>query len=270
MHFIDRDDFFRFRVSIASQFPFITSKEDDNFLAAVANTSHSREVIRNAGDAIYRAQIACDWIPDADVEDAYRVPATESRMRPDAKKVSDGRVNPRGVAVFYGASDIKTAVSEMRPWNTAHLTVSTFCFNRDVRLVDCSVESMMAVCQWLNHKLELNPAISPQPCESEITNNMVWHDIDTCFSRPVSRSDPSRQYRSTQCLAGLFLREGFDGIVYRSKTICGTGRNYVIFDQTLVDLTNSIVVEVEIQEPRLKVLCDNSDPRGPHGVYQDI
>jgi hypothetical protein len=71
----------------------------------------------------------------------------------------------------------------------------------------------------------------------------VWGDIDHAFSVPTTASDNAADYVPTQVLAELFREGGFDGIGYRSAY--GTGHNIVLFDLTLADHVNSMLVRVK-------------------------
>ena len=136
MSFNNADAFLQFRVSIAKQLPNVTPKEVEQF-AFIASPKDEQFMLQvqlmaarkvreiPMGTELFRAQIANKWRPDQDEEQAYPIPDSEDRMRPNAKKVIDGRANRSGVAVLYAASDIATAISEIRPWNNVLITVST-------------------------------------------------------------------------------------------------------------------------------------------------
>jgi len=45
----------------------------------------------------------------------------------------------------------------------------------------------------------------------------VWAAIDRSFSSPANAAEDTSEYLPTQILAELFRKEGFDGILYKSK-----------------------------------------------------
>lgn len=50
----------------------------------------------------------------------------------------EGRVNPRGIPCLYAASNLETAVAEVRPWLGALVSVAQLSPVRLLRLVNCS------------------------------------------------------------------------------------------------------------------------------------
>jgi hypothetical protein len=46
--------------------------------------------------------------------------------KPPLEKSTDGRANPKGISYFYGASDEKTAIAEVRPYKTETVCVAKY------------------------------------------------------------------------------------------------------------------------------------------------
>jgi len=72
---------------------------------------------------------------------------------------------------------------------------------------------------------------------------MVWQDINTAFSQPVTRNDDVAEYAPTQILAEAFRIAGYDGIVYGSKH--GSGKTVAIFDLAAAERANCHLYTVE-------------------------
>jgi len=134
----DYEDFAR---TVRSKRRFIHSTDVSAFLHVVSVTSKNREVVQPAGSTLWRAQIGSrdwhtsDYSGQEYVDDAPFLP---ERMVPLTSNPSEGRVNPRGIAYLYLATDRKTAISEVRPWKGALVSVASFKMVKDARLVDCS------------------------------------------------------------------------------------------------------------------------------------
>ena len=57
---------------------------------------------------------------------------------PPAHKTTEGRVNPRGISYLYLATNLKTAVAEIRPWIDAKISVGEFVTVRPLTIIDCT------------------------------------------------------------------------------------------------------------------------------------
>jgi len=72
----------------------------------------------------------------------------------------------------------------------------------------------------------------------------VWAHIDRAFAEPTTSQDGIAEYVSTQILAELFQREGFDGVAYKSN-FGENGYNVALFDLDAADLINCFLFEVK-------------------------
>ena len=135
------DDYREFADTVQSKRRFFHTEIVTAFLKAVSNGSKKREVIVSAGQTLWRAQKGCrDWQrTDAEgrewVEEA---PFSPERMIPPPRIPSEGRINPRGIAYLYLASDIRTSISEVGPSNGSLVTVARFDISRELKLVNFS------------------------------------------------------------------------------------------------------------------------------------
>ena len=64
-----------------------------------------------------------------------KAPASEIGP-PPTEYAGDGRMNARGISVFYGAFDQATCVAEIRPPVGSYVAMGRFELVRDVRLLD--------------------------------------------------------------------------------------------------------------------------------------
>lgn len=193
------------------------------------------------GNGVWRAQKGHGWrtvnrsetreLSDDQVENSVTyqepIPHSKDRMKPMEGKASEGRANPKGIPYLYVAENKRTAVTEVRPWVGAWVTVSVLRTTRDLYLVDCSQGGY-------NIRLD-----EPPP---EEWDEIVWQEVDRAFSRPVTREDDTASYAPTQIIADLFKREGYDGILYQSSLT--EGRNVVLFDLDAAEVDRSELISV--------------------------
>ncbi|MFD1773997.1 RES family NAD+ phosphorylase [Paenibacillus rhizophilus] len=105
-----------------------------------------------------------------------------------SRLVSDGRANPKGISYLYTSSDIDTAVSEVRPWKNALVSVATFELKQEVEIVDLTLSKIESPFQIV----DLRRAIQLQ---------QLLDAISMEFSKPVSPSDSGIDYIPTQYIA---------------------------------------------------------------------
>ncbi|EBQ1470856.1 RES domain-containing protein, partial [Salmonella enterica] len=90
---------------------------------------------------IYRGRI---FKSEDDIEFALQMP--ESRLGPPPSDLAPyGRMNAKGISVFYGATSKTNAVSEVRPPVGSFVVVSEFRVLRPVRLLDLTVLGRVTV-----------------------------------------------------------------------------------------------------------------------------
>ena len=194
-----------------------------DFLAAVAETSQKRKITLDEGTVLWRAQRGCnvsystggfrEW--KENINYLY-TPYRPDRMYPQKDKVSEGRVNPKGIPCLYLASDKETAMSEVRAWKGSKVTVASFRTKTELSLVDCTPPA---------------PRTTPPsryPTDQEWAELYNWFEISRGFSEPITLADDVADYAPTQVLAELFRQNGFDGIIYKSEL--GEGDNVALFD----------------------------------------
>ncbi len=68
-------------------------------------------------------------------------PTLEQLGAPPAQLAGHGRLNPRGIPYLYLASDELTAISEVRPWKDAELTLAEFRTIRTLKLANFSAQA---------------------------------------------------------------------------------------------------------------------------------
>ena len=212
----------------------IWSKSVARFLEAVSATSVARQRVLSQSTLLFRAQL--DGHRETTVRHGVtRIghvsdPHPPARMKPLQYSAQDGRANPVGIPHLYLADNPDTAIAEVRPWVGAYVSLARFEPFRDLKIVDCSVDTTPAPFR---------------PSRSSLVEreSQVWYDINRAFARPVTSSDTAADYVPTQVLADLFKSQGLDGVMFQGS--CSPGRNLVLFSLLLADLVQCNLVVVQ-------------------------
>ena len=207
------------------------------FLDTVLATIRERDRTISEGSILYRAQHGVVYRED---EDGLDILAYGSqRMKPLRGRAKEGRANPAGISMLYLGSSEKTAISEVRPWTGSELSVAQFRISRDIKAIDLSLGHGQA--PFTN--LLFAELLGEKPAGRKKKEEAVWIDIDSAFSRPVTRSEDTADYVPTQILAELFRDNGYGGLVYRSQ-FGETGYNFCLFDVGDADIINAAPYKV--------------------------
>ncbi len=206
-------------------------------------TAPRRDLTIKKDTLLCRAQLGVDeehWTDDEGVLHMETVGLSPDRMVPKRELVRSGRANPPGIAYLYLASTELVAVSEMRPWIGAGVSVAQFKVVRELRALDLTKGHGGAGLA----KLTIDQLLGKAPVNKETKRRAVWTDIDSAFSRPVSREEESIDYVPTQILAEAFRDVGYEAIVYRSS-FDNPGYNIVLFDISDAELRNCTPYKVK-------------------------
>lgn len=208
--------FWNFQRDVARARRFIRTPETEQFLTCVRTSCHERAKSMPKGFKLWRAQLGHGWRREDAIDGEVPCAYGTDRMKPLPDRAYEGRANPHGIPCLYLATDEDTAMSEVRPWAGAYVSLGLFQTTRDLRLVDCSV----------NHGNQIFYLREPDAAQRALA---VWTHIDEAFSTPATRSDDTAEYVATQMLAELFRDAGYDGVAYKS-VLRDDGFNIALFD----------------------------------------
>ncbi len=232
--FIDPEDWQIFAKYLRDTNRFILSDYWDIFIKTVVTTSHKRTDILKKGIKLVRARTGTSWVKFDD-EDEQPCPISPHEMGPPPKHLTkEGRLNSKGIPYLYLATNIETAVAEVRPWIGSELTIGYFEILEDLTIVDTSNDKpKTSLSQYVFVKENGNDfEIKKRPVESYTfaeKEEYIWGDINSAFSRPISPSDSPLRYLPTQYLAEKLKTKGYDGIAYKSS-LNKDGYNIVLFN----------------------------------------
>jgi RES domain len=235
---------------------YVWGVEENAFLDTVLATIRDRSGYLKQGTIFYRAQQGNDW---RDVTDAEGKIVTQEaagydakRMKPRPNRANEGRANPAGISVLYLGTTEQTAISEVRPWIGASLSVAQFKTLKRLKAIDLTRGHGKSSFFSVLHRFA-NDGEQPTAEEKE---KAVWIDIDNAFSRPVTLSDDEADYVPTQILAELFRDAGYDAIIYKSQ-FGEKGYNVALFNVNDADAINCAPYRVTEIEVKFKVDGDH-------------
>lgn len=189
------------------------------------------EATVQAGTLWYRGRIGVEkrsvdveWRKVTHVATPYKGSAIGALPPPLA---SAGRANRQGVSVLYVASEIETALAEIRPHPSHFVSVGGFRARKELRVA--------------RFDLPIGPFSSS---DARLDLFALIYHIDTLLSAPVIPEERQR-YSVTQLLSDILIRNGFEGVIYRSSV--GHGINFCAFDPSALDFDEraSAVMKVD-------------------------
>lgn len=228
-----------FKNAVDTKQRYILDEESKDFLNSIIDTCGDRERSLKAGSIVWRAQNGHSWRPyyqhnpetDEDIHvDDLPIPFPKERMKPLIDSAAEGRANSKGIPCLYVATDKETAMSEVRPWLGAILSVGQLRVTRDLRVLDFSVEQG-------NNNFHF---YFKEPTPEKIIQ-AVWSDIDNAFSKPTKASDLKSEYAPTQIISEFIKSKGYDGIAYKSAL--AEGHNICLFDLGAAEVVNCFIYE---------------------------
>lgn len=210
--------------------------------------------------------------PGTSYEYLYRARAFQSEgklrsalLRPDKELgpppsafAASGRMNAKGIAVFYGASDPETAVAEVRPPVGCEVAIGRFQLVRPLQLLDLTA---------LGGVTATGSIFDPEYA-STLSRIMFLRSLSRRMARPVMPDDQDSDYLPTQAVAD-FLATGtvteLDGIIFPSVQVAGGKQNVVLFHKA--SLVDKIVIP-DGAETDVDTYSEDDD--GPYRDYQVV
>jgi hypothetical protein len=175
-------------------------------------TNDNKSVIVEVGpdthmNTLYRARV---FQTVGALESALAHP--ERHLGPPPSRVGQaGRMNAKGVSVFYGSTRPAVAISEVRPPVGSHVVVAAFKVIRALRLLDMTELASLK----LDPKLSVfDPATAEQSIRCRFLNQ-----LESKLTMPVMPELVDEGYLTTQAIADyLATHQGLalDGILFRS------------------------------------------------------
>lgn len=223
--------FANFEREVSRDRRYVRAQTAERFLLAVRNSCESRRSHISKGRGLWRAQAGHGWRHIPEIDDEIPAAFPKERMKPLEDRAMEGRSNPKGIPVLYLCSNKEAAMSEVRPWIGSLISLGHFEITRNLTVVDCTRDHEKTGLFYFEEHPE------------EEWDLAVWAQIDSAFTKPVTRSDDRDEYVATQILSELFRDEGFDGIAYKSA-FGERSTNFALFDRESAELRSCQLFEV--------------------------
>jgi len=186
-----------------------------------------------SGVEFYRARIGFKEKKNAiskgfDAEEHYTPYKNNDIGSPPPRISGEGRINRSGVSFFYGATDVYTAISEVRPHPGDKVSIGKFILNKDIVVCDFSDSQIM-------HFFE----------NDQLLDEMVHLNTLNVYMNKTVAPSGKEHYTTTQLIADCLRQMGYDGILFNSTV--GAGVNLTIFRPEHMQYLEkeSHIVEVE-------------------------
>jgi hypothetical protein len=229
-HFKSGFAYIHYSESVRYKYRFAHTDSVTDFIQSLVETSAQRVRDIPKNFPMWRAQLGNGLRdrkidhPDLTVIVEEPIPFSAERMKPRRNAAHEGRANPKGIPCLYVATDKETAMSEVRPWIGAAVSLGKFESTRALRMVDLSV----------GHDFKLTADHLLGDLSTQEIEEGIWAQVDKAFSTPVTDDLGTAEYAPTQVIAEAFRREGFDGLIYRSAL--SGGFNMALFDMESAEL----------------------------------
>lgn len=181
-------------------------------------------------DTLFRARVF--QTTDA-MEDAFEHPERHFGPPPPGKG-SAGRMNAKGLPVFYGATKPEVAISEVRPPVGGHVVVAQFKVIRPLRVLDLRKLGTI--------KLKPDASYFDPDTVKQATRNDFLRGLTHEIGMPVVPELEDHQYIVTQAIADFLATHqklNLDGIIFPSaqhleNETVNLGSNVILFNKASV------------------------------------
>lgn len=139
---------------------------------------------------------------------------------PPHEFASPGRMNPRGISIFYGALEPETAYHEVRPFVGSRVAVACFTIEKPLQILD------------INKLLESEPerSIFDYDYDKSYERNSFIRSFRDAVSQPVAPGREDLGYLPTQVIAEFLANSmRLDGVKYPSVQAGEHQFNVVLF-----------------------------------------
>jgi len=175
----------------------------------------------NEDSILYRARV---FYREPELEEALKRP--DLLLGPPPSAVTGaGRMNAKGVSVFYGASSVEGALAEVRPPVGSKVVVAQFSPLRALRLLNLSALQNVNIAGSI-----FDPAYA-----DALARMGFVRTLSNRLSRPVMPTDVDFDYLPTQAVADFLANHrdfNLDGVRFTSVQTGGASDNIVLFHRS--------------------------------------
>jgi copper chaperone CopZ len=180
--------------------------------------SKNNSLMLAKGSTVYRARV------DYESQHNQNGFPAEEMGAPPSHVNNEGRAHSVGIGCLYCASEVRTAISELRPWASAYVTVAEGIVESDCKII------------------EFHKNIYNREDVSLDTQYLFELSVNSLFSGRQS-SQSKTGYLPSQYLAELLKVNGLDGVSY-SSAMNQRGTNIALFDASKVRFLGTEVFSI--------------------------
>ena len=252
-----------------------TLKTEARYFSRAA-TDHLAAVFGGIGELRTREglPLVIDAGPGGSIDVLFRArvfqsdePLKEALCRPDrhlgsppARAAAAGRMNARGISVFYGATSPEVALAEVRPPVGSRVALATFRILRPLRLLDLAA---------LENAFDGGSVFDPT-LRQRLERVSFLQSLGRKMTRPVMPDDQELDYLSTQAVADFLATENdpiLDGILFES-TQSEEGYNLVLFHRA--SRVRSMDLPADVQLDATMMSCDSDGWHPDYYVREEV
>jgi hypothetical protein len=189
--------------------------------------------------AFYRARV---FQSDSKLEEALGRPDRHLGSPPSLHAAA-GRMNARGISVFYGANSAEVALAEVRPPVGSQVAIARFEVIRPIRLLDLTAFDIVRTQGSI-----FDPAYAGQ-----LERAIFLGILSRRMTRPVMPDDEIFEYIATQAVADFLATAPdvkVDGIIFPSAQVAGEVLNVVLFHKAakveIAEIPDGTTIDVSL------------------------
>lgn len=148
---------------------------------------------------------------------------------PPKDVISHGRANPAGIPYLYLASNLETAISEVRPHTGEYVCIAEFQAYNNLKIVDLR-----------NPRETISPFVQEDENDriSTLNNIPFLIKLGEELTRPIISELAAVEYVPSQYLCEYIKKCDYHGVIYRSSL--GDGINMALFNEERVEIKRNI------------------------------
>lgn len=180
-----------------------------------------------------------------------KVYSSKNIKAPPCMVASSGRCNREGISYLYLASDINTAIAEVRPEPGHYVSIGEFQLDNTINVVNLCYTDLATLSRSLVGLEEYN----------------LFQKIKAEFETPLTR-DILNKYLKSQFISDLIKLNGYDGLIFNSSV--SDGKNLVLFDSNKAKLVPSKGKLFKIQKQRFDYGIVRNEHDGWRDEYSEV
>ncbi len=161
---------------------------------------------------------------------------------PPKEKTTNGRANPAGIPYLYLASDINTAMSEVRPHTAEIINIANFSLNTSQSFIDLR-----------NPRQSVSPFMLEDENQISLLRNDIYflEKLSEELKKPVLPHVAAIDYTPSQYLCEFIKKCGYAGVIYSSTV--GDGMNLALFN------IDTAVISEDIEKHKVQTVTVTSE-----------